>query len=277
MDGRPAVAQLQGVGVAEEPGAHREPARPPVAEEHGGVADVAAAAGLALVVDVRADKGEEVAAEPGEGAGDHLGRVLVEVDVDAEGLGRRRVLPAGPQPQSERGPPQGEEAAHDQEHGDDGQRGHVGDQTAEDAGDVRDQEPVVVLQIREPVGQSGDGERLDGVDLRGVLRRAADVAQRLEPALGQIGGGAEGEDVHRHTGDDVVHPEGDGGRPRGPGRRDRSAAEGLTACGADRCRDLPWAPTSTPRVGCAATAAWGGGSPGRRSASAGCRRTARPR
>ena len=95
-----------GVGVAEQAGAHGEPARPPVAEDHRGEADVAAAAGLALQVDVRGDDGEEDAAEAGQAAGDDHGDVLVLVDVDAERLGGDRVLAAGPQPQAEGGAPQ---------------------------------------------------------------------------------------------------------------------------------------------------------------------------
>ena len=115
-----AIAQLERVGEAEQARAHGEPARPPVAEDHRGEADVAAAAGLALQVDVRGDQGEEGAAEAGEAAGDGDRRVLVGVHVDAERFGRDRVLAAGAQTQAEGRPPQQPPGADEQRDGDDG-------------------------------------------------------------------------------------------------------------------------------------------------------------
>ena len=49
-----AAAQLHRVGVAEERRAAREPARAPVAEDHRGEADEAAAGRLTLAVEVEA-------------------------------------------------------------------------------------------------------------------------------------------------------------------------------------------------------------------------------
>ncbi|CAM5694571.1 hypothetical protein SALBM217S_05740 [Streptomyces griseoloalbus] len=203
-----AAAQVEAVGVAEEAGADGEAARHPVAEDHRGEADVAAAAGLALQVEGVGHDGQEDAAEAGQTAGDDHGEVLVLVDVDAEGLGGHRVLAAGAQPQAERGAPEDPPGAGDERDGDQGQPGDIGDQAAEQAGDVGDEEPALGVEVGQPVGQSRHGEVAEGLDRRGLLGGAALVA--LEGEGGQVAGGAEGEDVDRHTGDDVVDVEGDG-------------------------------------------------------------------
>ncbi len=69
----------------------------------------------------------------------------------------------------------------------------------------------MALQRLQPVGEAGHGERREVVHGRGLLGAGAEVGQRLEPALGEVGGGAEGQDVDGDTGDDVVDAEGDGG------------------------------------------------------------------
>ena len=63
---RVGVAQLQRVGEAEQAGADRDARRQPVAEDHRGEADEAAAAGLALLVAARRLEHEVGPAEPGE-------------------------------------------------------------------------------------------------------------------------------------------------------------------------------------------------------------------
>ena len=86
------TAQLHGIGVAEEGSAGEQAARTPVAEDHGGEADVAAATGLAVSVDVRGDEGEEAATEAREATGDDDGEELVAQHVDTERLRRDRRL-----------------------------------------------------------------------------------------------------------------------------------------------------------------------------------------
>ena len=63
-DRRPA-AQLEGVGEPEQARTGGQATRPPVAEDQRGQADEAAAAGLALAVDV-GDEDQEDAAQPGQ-------------------------------------------------------------------------------------------------------------------------------------------------------------------------------------------------------------------
>ena len=153
-------------------------ARPPgtpVAEDHRGEADVAAAAGLALQVEVGGDDREEGAAEAGEAAGDDHGDVLVLVDVDAERLGGDRVLAAGAQPQAERrcatGPTRCRGTAATAS---EGQPGDVGDQAAEDAGEVRDEEPALGVRGRSASrDRPGTVKSAEGVDRRGLLGGAA--------------------------------------------------------------------------------------------------------
>src|SRR5690606_18717345 len=203
-----APAQVEAVGVAEEAGADGEAAGHPVAEDHRGEADVAAATGLALQVEGVGDDGEEDSAEAGQRTGDDHGEVFVLVDVDAEGLGGDGVLAAGAQPQAERGTPEDPPGRGDERDGDQGQPGDIGDQSAEQAGDVGDEEPALAVEVAQSVGEPRHGEVAEGSDRRGLLGGAALVA--LEGERGEIAGGAEGEDVDGHTGDDVVDVEGDG-------------------------------------------------------------------
>ena len=62
-----ATAQTEALGIAEETRAGEQPAGSPVAEDHRGQADVAAATGLAVAVVARRHQGKESAAEPGQG------------------------------------------------------------------------------------------------------------------------------------------------------------------------------------------------------------------
>src|SRR5690606_28411757 len=70
VDGLPAAADVHRVGVAEQQRARGQAAGPPVAEDHGGEADEAAAVGLAVLVEGRGDGDEERARQPGERARD---------------------------------------------------------------------------------------------------------------------------------------------------------------------------------------------------------------
>ena len=122
-------------------------AGPPVAEDHGGEADEAPAGGLALAVEPGRDEREERAAEAGEGAGDDHRDVLVQVDVDAQRLGR-----VGLSPQERSRSPNGRAPQHEVASAGTSrtammvQERHVGGQPAQDARQVGHEEPAVVLQ-----------------------------------------------------------------------------------------------------------------------------------
>ena len=66
VDRGAAPAQLHGVGVAEQSCAADQTTGAPVAEDHGGQADVAAPAGLAVAIQVGGDKGEVATTEAGQ-------------------------------------------------------------------------------------------------------------------------------------------------------------------------------------------------------------------
>ena len=145
MDRRAAAAQLEGVGEAEQPCTSGKAAGAPVAEDHGGQSDVATTVGLTLAVDAGRDLGEERATQTGKRPGDDDGDELHPIDVDAEGLGGDRALTHGAQSQAERSAPQDEVGRRDEQDGDDRQLGDLRRQAGQDAGQVRDEEPVVLL------------------------------------------------------------------------------------------------------------------------------------
>ena len=88
------VPEAQGLGETEEQRPAGGSDRVPVAEDHGGQPDVALPLGLALLVQPGQLDRQEAAPEPGQEAADHHAVVLVLVDVDAERVGRVRVLAA---------------------------------------------------------------------------------------------------------------------------------------------------------------------------------------
>ncbi len=202
------VAQLEAVGEAEQAGAHGEAARHPVAEDHRREADEASAVGLAVLVEVGRDQREVRAGEAREGAGHDDREVLVLVDVDAQRLGRGRVLAAGAQPQAEHGAPEGEVARHDQRAGQQHDHRDVGDQAAEHTGDVRDHEPVVRLDVLQPRGEAGDRDVRQRIGRRGLVRAGTggDVVLVVDPV--DVGADAGDQQVDADTGDDVVDAEG---------------------------------------------------------------------
>src|SRR3546814_12647573 len=99
------VSQLDGVGVAEQPGTEGEPAWAPVAEDHRSETDEAAARGLALPVDAGEHEDEHRSAEAGQRTGDGDGDRLEPVNVHAQRLGRDRVLAPGAEAKPARRPP----------------------------------------------------------------------------------------------------------------------------------------------------------------------------
>ena len=114
---------------------------------------------------------------PASAAGDDDGDVLVPVDVDAERLGRDRVLAAGPQPQAERGAPQHEKVSHEQQ-----DRDTVSSETfgreprrACRRGRRRRTSPC---SSRSPAA----GPRQPGIVTVGDVRRAAATGSRRRPA-----------------------------------------------------------------------------------------------
>ena len=155
------VAEPQRVGVAERECAGEQAAGAPVAEDHRGEADVPAAAGLAGVEPAGRHQRQESAADAGEPAGDDDRDVLVEVDVDAERLGRLRVLAARPQPQAERRAPQHPGRDRHQREHHDAERRQAGGERTDERGDVGDEEPALLGEIERGVGDAGHG------DLRG--------------------------------------------------------------------------------------------------------------
>src|SRR3546814_13567762 len=82
------VSQLDGVGVAEQPGTEGEPAWAPVAEDHRSETDEAAARGLALPVDAAEHEAEHRSAAAGPRAGDGDRDRLAPLPAYAPHLGR---------------------------------------------------------------------------------------------------------------------------------------------------------------------------------------------
>ena len=203
-----ATTQLESLGVTEEQRAEGGADRHPVTEDHRGETDVAAATRLALLESVGRDHREEATAETGETTGDDDGDRLVEVHVDAEGLGRLRRLTTAAQAQTERGLPQDEDRADDEADGEQREQRDVLRQTGEDAGDIGDEEPVVLLDVDESA-RPGKGDARDVRQARAL--GGATAGQFGEEALGEELRQARTEQVDGHTGDDVVDAEEHGG------------------------------------------------------------------
>ena len=224
MDGT-AAAQLQRVGVAEQAGAGGQAAGAPVAEDHRGEADVAAAGRLALAVDAaRATMARYGAAEAGEGAGHDDGDVLVLADVDAERRGGVRRLAARAQTQAERRAPQDEERdPTSSEDRDDRDVADVGGDARDHAGEVGDEEPALLGDRLGRVGDHRQGDARRSAAIARRLRRAA-ARNALEQLGGEELGDAEAEDVDGDTGHDLVDARRSRWRPRAAGRRARRTA-----------------------------------------------------
>ena len=158
VQGDGALAERECLGVAEQQGPEEHPDRPPVAEDHRGQADVAAAARLPHLEARAGDHGEDRAAEAGERAGDQHGDELVAVDVHAQRLGRGRRLTAGPQAQAEAGAPQDPGGAEDQHQPDEDEGAEVLGEHLHDRREVADEEPVLLL---EGVHRVGDEQEVD--------------------------------------------------------------------------------------------------------------------
>ena len=169
---RGALARLHRVRVAEQRRAGQHPSGTPVAEDHRCQPDVAAAARLALAVDT----GEVDQERPGESGqhsgGEHRG-VLHPVDADAQGLGRGGILAARPQPQSEGSPPQDEPGQRNQQQGEDGEDGQTGGDASQQAADVGDEEPVMLLELAKRGVCPTPSQRLEGRNLRRLGRAAS--------------------------------------------------------------------------------------------------------
>ena len=135
--------------------------------------------------------------------------VLVLVDVDAERLGRDRVLAAGPQPQAERRAPQDEvgrrrsaaTAMHRQER-------EAGRQTARrTAATSETKNQSLVLDVAQQVRGARHGRAPAGRSIGGDCV-VPPPGLPMKSDRGEVLRDPERQDVDRHAGDDVVDAEG---------------------------------------------------------------------
>ena len=132
--------------------AGRHAGRSPVADDERGQAEEAAAADLVLLVAV-GEQDHHGAAEPGQPTGDRHAVVAVAEHRHAEGVGGARALTGRAQAQAERRAPQHVGAGDEHAGGQDDVEAEVRRQALEEAGDVGDREPPLVLQPAERIGR----------------------------------------------------------------------------------------------------------------------------
>jgi hypothetical protein len=166
------------------------------------------------------DEHEDGTAEAGQAAGHQHGDRLQPAHVDAERLGRDRILADRAEAQAERRPPEDPPAQRDEGDAEDDHQRHVAGRSAQHPREVRHGEPVPLVQPPEHVGRVPAAEVAPREDrqveaghhplhagrLRGPRPRDA-----LEHDHVQVPSGAGAEEVDGDAGHDVVDPEPHGG------------------------------------------------------------------